>query len=337
MTNTSSSQEQLVQKAAQELNPEATMAEAGRQILLREFIRMRSQEDGVREDKDIEYIHDMRVATRRQRSAFRLLGSYYKSKPVRPLIQNLKELAGALGDVRDLDVMIADLRKAQKNYVSQDSHDPSGFDDMISDLEKKRRKYLRKLLALLSSKGYRRFLEDYTAFLTQEGSAAKSIDTETVTPSKVRHILPGLLHDHLATVRAYDDVISEDIETVEDATLHALRIEFKRLRYATDFFSDVLGASGDEFIKEIKGIQNHLGRMNDIHVAEMQLTSYLDSIDEEDAEDEEATGGSSMLQLYLDDLEKEHAALKGEFPAVWKHFNSRSVQRKLSDALLVLR
>ncbi len=335
MTNTAPEQEEgTLKDAKQSLKPEDTMAEAGRQILLREFIKMRKQEDGVREDSDIEFVHDMRVATRRQRSAFRLLEEYYKSKPVRPFTQSLKELASALGGVRDLDVMIADLKKAQASYVKQDSQDVSGFDEMIAALDKKRRKCIKKLLALLESKGYTHFIEDYSEFLTQPGSGAKTIDSDTITPSQVRHILPGLLHEHLAVVRAYDDVITDDIMATEDTTLHALRIEFKRLRYATDFFSDVLGASGDEFIDEIKAIQDHLGRMNDIHVAEMQIVNYLDNVDWDSDEETEA---SSVLHTYLNDLQKEHATLKAEFPTVWRHFNSRTVQRQLSDALLVLR
>ncbi len=341
-------------EAVMPLNPEATLAEAGRQILLREFIRMRAQEDGVREDKDIEFVHDMRVATRRQRSAFRLLEAYYKTKPVRPFIQSLKALAGALGAVRDLDVMMLDLRKAQRIYQDQDT---SVFDVILSKLDKKRSKAMKKLLALMDSKAHRQFVESYAEFLTQAGVGAKSIDADDIAPSQVRHILPGLLHEHLATVRAYDGVIHEDIDTTDDATLHALRIEFKRLRYATDFFSDVLGDSGRTFIREIKVIQDHLGRMNDIHVAQLQLENYLDLVpddsdndDGNDTQEAEAADTSDSaqeaetavtspakdhpLQSYLRELEIEHADLKRRFPDVWRHFNSRGVQEKLSDALL---
>jgi len=352
----------IPEDAVTPLNPEDPIAEAGRQILLREFIRMRSQEDGVREDKDIEFVHDMRVATRRQRSAFRLLDDYYKTKPVRPFIQSLKSLAGALGAVRDLDVMMQDLRRAQRIYRDQDT---GVFDVILSKLDKKRSKAMKKLLALMDSKAHRQFLKLYAEFLTQPGVGAKSIDADDVTPTQVRHILPGLLHEHLATVRAYDGVIHEDIDTTDDATLHALRIEFKRLRYATDFFSDVLGSSGKTFIREIKTIQDHLGRMNDIHVAQLQLENYLDLVpddsdsgDEDDAEDvdngeetetadtsdntQEAASAETAsetakdhpLQAYLRELEIEHAELKNRFPEVWQHFNSRGVQEKLSDALL---
>ncbi len=347
LEHTSSAKGFIPDDAVTALQPDDTMAEAGRQILLREFIRMRSQEDGVREDHDIEYVHDMRVATRRQRSAFRLLEPYYRNKPVRPLIQNLKDLASALGAVRDLDVMMVDLRRAQRVYKDQDT---AIFDKIIARLEKKRSKPLKKLLALLDSKTYRRFTEAYADFLTNPGSGARSIDTDDVSPSQVRHILPGLLHEHLATVLAYDDVIHEDIETTDDATLHALRIEFKRLRYATDFFSDLLGTSGKTFIKEIKTIQDHLGRMNDITVALSQLEAYRDLVPDapdhdEDAETDEAsadeaadepnrTQPSHPLHDYLRELETEHAELKSRFPDVWRHFNSRAVQKKLSDALL---
>jgi hypothetical protein len=74
--------------------------------------------------------------------------------------------------------------------------------------------------------------------------------------------------------------------------------------------------------------------MNDIYVAENQIKSYLENRNEEN---DAAPEGGDGLQDYVEALRKEHAELKAGFPAVWKHFNSRTVQRKLSDALLVLR
>src|SRR5262245_29152747 len=88
------------------VSPTDTMGEAGRKVLLTEFIHVLQHEAGSRSGEDIEDVHDMRVAIRRMRSAFQLFKPYYKAKDVRPYRRGLRRIGWALGDVRDLDVLI---------------------------------------------------------------------------------------------------------------------------------------------------------------------------------------------------------------------------------------
>lgn len=300
-----------------------TMAEAGRKILLGEFVKMLQNEAGSRAGDDIEHVHDMRVATRRMRSAFRLLEAYYKPKPTRPYIDTLKLVANHLGAVRDLDVLIENL---ESHRAGLDAAGQEALGVVIAGLDKKRRKSRKKLVAFLDSATYQAFVTAFAEFLVKPGKAARPIDQDSADPYQVRHVLPSIIHDHLAHVRAYDNVMDNPGED----TLHALRIEFKRLRYAVDYFEDVLGASGTDFIKELKHIQDYLGRLNDLVVAEEYLESVLD--DGLLSEDQAA-----VLQASMQGMDAERAALRAGFPDVWASFNKRSVQRKLSDALLVLR
>src|SRR5262249_34583357 len=53
------------------------MAEAGRKVLRFHYARMINQEEGVRQGADIEAVHDMRVATRRQRAALGLFAGHF--------------------------------------------------------------------------------------------------------------------------------------------------------------------------------------------------------------------------------------------------------------------
>ncbi|HEX2623253.1 MAG TPA: CHAD domain-containing protein [Phototrophicaceae bacterium] len=299
---------------------EDTMAEAGRKILVVDFIKILQNESGSRLGDDIENVHDMRVATRRTRSALRLLEGYYKSSVIHPFMENLKLLGKYLGAVRDLDVLILDLQRCQAELNDEGK---AAIQPTVDQLDKKRRKARKKLINLLDSDQYNDFVHDYTDFLTHSGAGAKQIDPDVIEPYQVRHVIPGLLHEHLAAVRAYDNVI----ESASPSTLHALRIEFKRLRYATSFFHEVLGNTGDDFIGEIKTIQDHLGRTQDITVAQ----EYLNTMIEDGAIEAE------VLQTYLAELQAETEKLETAFPAVWQRFNTRSVQSKLSNALLALR
>src|SRR5258706_11423347 len=96
--------------AIQPVAADDNIAEAGRKILLAEFVKMLQHETGSRTGEDIEDVHDMRVATRRMRSLFRLLKPYYKRSAVQADKTELRHLAWTLGAVRDLDVLIDDVR-----------------------------------------------------------------------------------------------------------------------------------------------------------------------------------------------------------------------------------
>jgi CHAD domain-containing protein len=314
-----------------------TMAEAGRKILLADFVGMLENEAGSREGEDSEFVHHMRVATRRMRSAFRTLTPYYKPKAVQPFTRHLRKLARRLGKVRDLDVLIENL---ERELPKIEDEFMEGAQILVEKLNSERRRARKKLISLLDSEGYHEFLKAFSTFLTSPGKGAISVDHDSIVPYQVRHVLPGLIHEHLARVRAYDTVFNPNSAHAEDddetefasasiphaETLHALRIEFKRLRYITSHFADVLGASGEKFIEEIKTVQDHLGRLNDLVVAQARLRRLLvrSGMDE------------SVLGDYLSTLAQEQSALEGKFLAVWSRFNKRSVQSQLSNALLVL-
>ncbi len=300
--------------------PEDSLAEAGRKVLQGEFIRMLKHEVGSRTGEDIEDVHKMRVAIRQMRSALRLLEDDFKPGTLRPLRKDLKRVMSALGPVRDLDVMIHDL----SSFAPPEAEAQTALRDVIDSLDQRRQVARMNLLNMLDSKNYRRFVHDFTDFLITPGAGARSNHSESaVVPFQVRHVLPPMIYQHLAAVRAYEPVIEE----ADAATLHALRIEFKRLRYIISLFSDVLGKDIEGFVTELKHIQDHLGRMNDIHVAHDLLTDLMEDLDGDQ---------NAVLWLYLENLEKELPALREKFPAVWQRFNTKTVQRKLASAVAAL-
>jgi CHAD domain-containing protein len=65
--------------------------------------------DGVLDTRDIERVHDMRVATRRLRAALEIFAVCFPRKQHRALLREVKALADALGERRDRDVAIAAL------------------------------------------------------------------------------------------------------------------------------------------------------------------------------------------------------------------------------------
>lgn len=299
---------------------EDAMSEAGRKVLLAEFIRVLEVEDGSRSGEDIEDVHKMRVAIRRMRSAFRLLEDYYKPKSIGTFQDELRRVMRAAGAVRDLDVMIHDLT-AFKDALEDEQ--AAKMQEVIDALDLRRVEARKHLVRVLDSKAYRRFVKDFSRFLTIPGAGAKPIDRSGIMPYQLRHILTLMIYQHLLAVRAYDTVL----EGADEDTLHALRIEFKRLRYIVSLFAEVLGSQSEEFVEEIKRMQDLLGRMNDIRVAHERLNKLMNDLDGDQ---------NSVLWLYINHLDAEKPQMLAKLPEAWKRFNSKTVQRKLAAAVIDL-
>ena len=294
-----------------------SMSEAGRKVLLAEFIKMLEVEEGARTGEDIENVHKMRVSIRRIRSAFRLLKAYYKPKAIQPFVDELRRIMAALGAIRDLDVLIADLEAFQSTL---DASQIEAMKDVIDALDLRRTDAREELNHELDRKSYRRFVKDFSKFLTTPESGAKSIDPDSVAPYQLRHILPPMIYEHLSAARAYETVLT----TADAEMLHALRIEFKRLRYIVSLFDTVLGSQIEDFVEELKIIQDYLGHLNDIEVAQKRLGDFM-----EDLEGDQIT----VLWAYINHLEAEKPDLLAKLPEVWKRFNTKTVQRKLASAV----
>ena len=65
-------------------------------------------EKAVRSGKDVEALHDMRVASRRVREAMDIFQPCYKAKAFRKHYRGVRRVTRTLGTVRNLDVCIED-------------------------------------------------------------------------------------------------------------------------------------------------------------------------------------------------------------------------------------
>lgn len=62
-------------------------------------------------DRGVAAVHDMRVASRRLRAALEAFVDVFPKKRHRQILKSVKGLADALGEVRDLDVMVKRLQR----------------------------------------------------------------------------------------------------------------------------------------------------------------------------------------------------------------------------------
>ncbi|MBP1692361.1 MAG: hypothetical protein H6Q37_244 [Chloroflexi bacterium] len=313
------------------VTPSDTQAEAGRKVMSQQFLAVLRYEDGTRQGEDIEALHDMRVATRRLRAAFDVFGDAYRPKTLKRLLKHLRATGRALGRVRDLDVF---MQKAQ-NYISAQSEQngQSGLEPLLQAWQAQREQARAEMLVYLDSKEYQTFKNSFVTFLNTPDAGDRPTPKGNPTPNLVRELAPAMIYDRLAAVRSFDRVIPD--APVEQ--LHALRIEFKKLRYTFEYFRDVLGPQADGIINEFKGLQDHLGDLNDAQVAIGILQEFLKS------RAKKSKGGSQLQEAELQAIsayqvfrQEERDQLMNSFPAAWAHFNRPEFMLDIALAVSVL-
>ncbi len=296
-----------------------SLGEAGRKVLRMHLARMLQFEAGARSGEDPEDLHKMRVATRRMRAAWRVFEGAYRPKVQRRYVRELRAVARVLGEVRDVDVLLEglDVYIAQLPPAGREAVEP------LRSAWRRQREVARKhLIDRLDSKGYRTFVDDYLDFTESPG--AGELPTPLRRPSLVRDTAGSRILAAYERVRAYETVITwADVQT-----LHALRIEGKRLRYTLEYFSEVLPVTSRKLVTDVTEMQDHLGLLSDAAVAATVTREWLNlHAPGLSARSREAVG------LYLDSREAAAEQLRRSFRPIWRRVTGRSFRKALGTAV----
>lgn len=318
----------LLSKKSPGVEPDDSLSEAGRKVLGYHFAQMILHQEGTRLGKDIEELHDMRVATRRMRAAFEVFADAFEPKVVKTHLKGLRATGRALGRVRDLDVF---MEKAQRYLETIPEEQRDGLQPLLSLWEKEREQGRDKMLDHLDSEDYADFKRKFSNFLTTPGTGAKPVSQ--TSPHLVQHVAPVLIYTRMASVRAYDSILTS--ATIDQ--LHGLRIEFKKLRYTLEFFREVLGESVKGLIAEIKTMQDHLGDLNDADVACQILRQFLDDWESRQVyKPISERDNPEPIVAYLASKHAERYFLTTTFQDAWQSFDQPEMREKLASAVAVL-
>jgi CHAD domain-containing protein len=298
------------------------VAEAARKVFRFHLARMLDYEAGTRTGEDAEDLHKMRVATRRQRAAWRVFGAAFRPKRTKRYRDGLREVAARLGAVRDLDVQLeaADHYRADLPVTEQRAMEP------LLGAWRSHREVARSLLIReLDSDGYRRWLDDYRDFVRTEGAAVLPVGP--VQPHRIRDTTASRVWAAYEQLRGYETVLRwADVETIHD-----LRIAAKWLRYSLEFTREALGPEAETLIARVTTLQDHLGLMNDADVTASMARTFL----VENAGDLSSLE-SAAIGRYLVDREREVARLRRTMGPSWRGASGIRFRRALGRVVAEL-
>ncbi|MEJ2750881.1 MAG: CHAD domain-containing protein, partial [Anaerolineae bacterium] len=164
------------------------------------------------------------------------------------------------------------------------------------------------------------FWPEYAAFTGTAGQGV--LPVPPLAPHKAGHLIPGLLYERVAGVRAFDDYGRAPHTAADLHQMHQIRIRCKELRYAFEFFSPLLGPEIEPVIVVLEQLQDNLGALNDARVALEML--------------ERVVGMETAVACYRQEKQAEIERLLAEFPPLWEALNGAAWRRNLALALAVL-
>jgi CHAD domain-containing protein len=231
---------------AETAEPSLKPIEALRSRLRAQLREIERHDPGTRLGRDPESLHDMRVAVRRTRALLRA-GKKLIAAETAGLDARLKELGAVLGEVRDLDVLLARLDAEAGELGGEDAREARS---LLAGLRTERSCSRARLLAALRSQEYLWLLDD----------TAEAI--EDLEPSGAAVTLDDVADR--AFTRARKAVHALPAEPA-DWELHRVRKLGKRARYA----AELVGRK--EFVRHAKALQDVLGEHQDAVVAAERL------------------------------------------------------------------
>jgi triphosphatase len=301
------------------INPSMSLGEVAFAVLRTQFAEMLDHEPGTRLGEDPEELHDMRVPTRRMRAAMKV---FEEALPERAswLREELRWVARALGDVRDLDVQIERFQAWQEEADEESSE----FLDRILTITHKRRAEARKnMLETLDSVRYERLLTSFAEML-RLGPAAELELAQTNGKDQagepVTAAAPALISDRH---RKWRKAAKRLDETSSPEAFHDVRKKGKRLRYTLEFFSEVYGRPVQKLVKPLKALQDDLGDHQDAEVA----AAYLRELGTTTGQARVTRGVAFTMGVYAERCDREAKDLRSFIPGS-KPFRTLTKRKK---------
>ena len=203
-----------------------------------------------------ETVHRLRIAARRLRSVLTTYGPMFEPGAVDALRDELRWLGGELSDARDSEVMRRHLDTLITDEPPATVHTAlrQRIDD---DLDRAHRRAHAAAVDAVASERFRRLVRALDAVVTAPALRPRA-------SKRARTALPALLErDARRLRRARQEARRTRGATNRDEALHEVRKKAKRLRYAAESATPVLGQRAKRLAKRARKVQDTLGARQD--------------------------------------------------------------------------
>jgi len=255
-----------------------TPAVAAFQILARRCLRQLSlNAELIAGGARPEATHLARTALRRLRVAMNLFGARLDPTRLEAVRTELKWLTGELAAARNLDVFLVETYRPRAGEIA-DRTAAAAFGEVL--LQAQERAHARARAALASPR-FRLLLLEAARWIEGDPRA-------TPAPDQIEPLVAAFAAEALEGQRRSLGRRLKALDWADPVARHKVRIAAKKMRYASEFFLDLGPKSRADdyrpFVKALAVLQDKLGGLNDLAVAEPMAPEILKGACAEDAE-----------------------------------------------------
>ncbi|MBA4142294.1 MAG: CYTH and CHAD domain-containing protein [Nitrosospira sp.] len=276
---------------------------------------LHSNEAGMLEDRDMEYLHQMRVALRRERSAFGIFSSAFSRAAFNPMAKDLKWLAGQLRPARDWDVFVTGTLAS----VCASFNENPGMLALREKCEQIRCRHKDVARDAVESKHYTGVMLKLGAWLSAESwlvsrdRSTSSGEAEEASWEPIKVFSAAMLSHRHKQLKKH----GKKLKSFDAPELHALRIMAKKQRYAAEFFAGLYShKKAKRYIKSLAALQDVLGVINDNAV----IVRLLDEL----PAGEDGTGEREAIGIIRGWSASLALTRKRELDNVWRVFDKNN-------------
>jgi CHAD domain-containing protein len=238
-------------------------------LLLRLLDTLELNVDGVLRDIDTEFLHDLRVAVRRTRSAIKLLGAALPAELAEHYKTEFKWLGDLTTPTRDLDVHLLGFGPMTQQLVAAS---PADLEPLRAFLLRRRAREFRRLATALRGPHFRAITDDWRKALLEVRDLGG--------PRRRRPTAAALA---LATTgRAFRRIAAQGAAITPESppeSLHDLRKRAKELRYLLEFFAPLHDpVAYRKVVGDLKSLQDCLGDFQDSQVQREEIHALADAM-----------------------------------------------------------
>jgi CHAD domain-containing protein len=257
------------------LDPEARSDATAKKIMLSLLNTLEANVQGTKADLDSEFLHDLRVATRRTRSAMTQIKGVFESEELDAFKQGFAWIGKITGPTRDMDVYLLQFDEYKASLPAAVQADLDPFHAFV---ERHQKEAQNELVKKLNSPHFRKLMKSWRAWLN------RAVPKKPTAPNALRPI--AALSDQ--RIRKLYSKVMKDAEAIKPGSpaemLHDLRKDCKKLRYLMEFFQSLYPKPQIRaLIKEMKILLDNLGEFQDLQVQAESLEGFAKQMMEEGA------------------------------------------------------
>jgi CHAD domain-containing protein len=296
----------------------ACAARGMRLVLLTRLEEMCAQREAILGAESVDGVHDMRVASRRLRSALRDFGPRLsEGRRLKEARAELKRLADVLGAVRDEDVAVAALEKLREEAPDTAR---AGLAQLADERRGRREKALDALARELDVETFKETRRQIEQAFEAATDAAEGEGDEESFGDLGRRVV----------ARSWEELRERGADIyrpLKSKRLHRLRIRAKRLRYSLELFAACFGDEPKRLARELAALQKALGNLHDCDEWVEECGGLLSSCERAEEESARRAAALWLLEHFLGERGRHYA----EALAAWRVVASAEFGPRLAE------